>query len=184
MSLPRNLDEIRAKDQKLFECLSDIISQHAVTSQQGNFNATGHPEPPPSIAGLRVTAANGHFSAAIDDPNPIYRGVQYFVEHSGSPNFTDPHVIHLGATRNHTVFLGNVTRYWRAYSSYSSSAPGAPAYHGGAGTPQAVTGGGSIGGPSFLASQGSGTGTPGEGLSGAGRVPFRSSDGVPPIRKL
>lgn len=180
----RNLDEIRAKDQKLYEALSDIIAQHANTTQQTNSNPSGQPNPPPSISAVHVAAANGHFQVSISDPNPLYRDVHYYVEHADNPHFTDPHIVHMGHSRNLSLFLGNTTRYWRAYSSYSSSAPGTPAYHGGAATPQPVTGGGPIGGPAFLPSQGSGTGTPGQGLTGPGIVPFRSENGTPPIRKV
>lgn len=178
----RNLDYIRSKDPKLYEALADIISAHSNTAQQGNFNSTGQPAAPPSISNLTVSANDGHFSIAIHDPNPIYRGVNYFVEHADNPHFTNPHVIDIGASRNHTVFLGNVTRYWRAYSAYQASPPSAPAYHGGGATPLPVTGGGTVGGPSFLSSQGSGTGAPGQGLSGPGVIPFRSATGAPPIR--
>lgn len=179
----RNLDEIRGRDPKLYEALTDIIQQHSNTAGQTNSNPTGPPQPPPAIGGVKVSAANGHFQIAIEDPNPIYRDVHYYVEHADNPHFTDPHIIHLGHTRNHSIFLGNTTRYWRAYSSYASSSPGAPAYHGGATAPAPVNGGGPVGGPSFLASQGSGTGTAGQGLSGPGPIPFRSATGVPPIRK-
>lgn len=175
----RNLDEIRARDPKLFEALSDIIQQHTNTSQQANTNPIGQPSPPPSVSGLHVSANNGHFQVAINDDNPLYRDVHYYVEHADNPNFTDPHVVHMGHSRNLSIFLGNSTRYWRAYSSYSSSAPGAPAYHGGA-TPLAVSGGGDIPGPSFLASQSSGTGTPGQGITGPGPIAFRGA--IPPIR--
>ena len=179
----RNLEDIRAKDQKLYEALTDIINQHLNTSQQTNSNPIGNPEPPPAIAGLKVSASNGHFQVAINDPNPIYRGVSYFVEHADNPNFTNPHVEELGASRNANFFFGNSTRYFRAYSAYGSSSPGAPAYHGDPAAPEPVSGGGSIAGPDFLASQGSGTGSPGQGLSGPGPIPFRSTDGAPPIRK-
>lgn len=176
----RNLDFIRNENPRLYEALQDIIQQHANTSQQGNLNPTGQPEPPPAISSLKVTASNGHFQVAINDPNPIYRGISYFVEHADNPQFTNAHIEELGSSRNANFFLGNVTRYWRAYSSYPSSAPGPPAYHGGS-VPMAVVGGGSIPGPSFQASQGSGTGTPGQGLTGPGITPFRGS--IPPIRK-
>lgn len=179
----RNLNDIRADDQKLYETLTDIISQVHNIAEQGNLNPAAHPEPPPAISKLTVSAANGHFQAAIEDPNPIYRDVHYYLEHADNPHFTDSHIIHLGHSRNHSIFLGNTTRYWRAYSSYSSSPPGAPAYHGGAASPEPVTGGGTVGGPTFLRSQGSGTGTPGQGLSGPGPIPFRSENGTPPIRK-
>ena len=75
-----------------------------------------------------------------------------------------------------------MTRYFRAYSAYASSAAGPPVYFGGVGAPLPVAGGGPVGGPAFLPSQGSGTGAPGEGLSGPGPVPFRSTTGAPPVR--
>lgn len=179
----RNLNDIRADDQKLFEALTDIISQVHNIAEQGNLNPAAHPEPPPAISKLTVSASNGHFQAAIEDPNPIYRGVSYFVEHADNPNFTDSHTEHLGPSRNAHFFFGNATRYFRAYSSYGSTPASAPAYHGSEAEPIAVTGGGSIPGPTFLRSQGSGTGTPGQGLSGPGPIPFRSENGTPPIRK-
>ena len=178
----RNLDYIRAQDPRLYEALSDIIRQQSTVTQQTNASPTAPPAAPPSINGLQVSASNGHFQVAITDTANIYRGVQYFVEHADNPQFTDPHIVSLGASRNANIFLGNVTRYWRAYSSYAASGPGSPAYHGSASQPLAVVGGGSIPGPSFLPSQGSGTGSAGVGLSGPGPIPFRSANGAPPVR--
>lgn len=177
----RNLDYIRSKDPKLYEALEDLLQHHQNLAQQVNGNSTGQPGPPPPISGLQVTANNGHFNAQIKDEGAVFRGVQYYIEHSESPNFTNPTVVHLGDSRSWDKFMGNTTRYFRAYSSYSSSPPGAPAYHGGA-IPTPVVGGGIIGGPPVQESQGSGTGTPGQGLTGPGRIPFRSSTGVPPVR--
>jgi len=178
----RNLDYLRQKDPRLYEALSDIIQQHRTLVEQVNGNSNGAPLPPPSIAGMKVTANNGHFNIAIQDGGKIYRDVHYYVEHADNPNFTNPSIIHLGHTRNHDIYLGNVTRYWRAYSSYSSSPPGVPAYHGSRRSPIAVVGGGNDAGPMFQPSEGSGTGGRGQGLSGPGPVPFRSDTGVPPIR--
>lgn len=185
----RNLDYLRslASEQfpdlgaKLYEALQDLNQQHQTLAQQTNGNGQGEPVPPPAISGLRVTGANGHFSASIQDGGQIYRDVHYYLEHSADPHFSNPTVIHLGHSRNHNIFLGNVTRYWRAYSAYASSSPGAPAYHGGT-IPIGVAGGGSVAGPVFLPSEGSGTGTPGQGLQGPGKIPFRAVDGIPPTR--
>lgn len=185
----RNLDFIRQLSSedlpgfgaKLYEALSDIAQQSDNHAQQTNANLQGAPLPPPAINNIAVSAQNGHFSVQIQDNGEIYRGVQYYVEHSDSPNFTNPQVIHLGDSRNHTVFLGDVTRYFRAYSSYASSPPSAPAYLGGS-VPTPVTGGGPVGGPDFQESQGSGTGPAGAGLQGPGVAPFRSLTGAPPIR--
>lgn len=178
----RNLDYIRAKDERLFEALSDIIQRHDNLSQQVNGNSTGQPGPPPAIDKLTVTGQNGHFHVQIQHNAPIYRGIQYYAEFSTNPGFTSPHVIHMGDSREHTQFLGNGSYYWRAYAAYASSPAGAPAYHGGSINPLPVSGGGAIGGPALLPPQGSGTGLPGEGLSGPGPIPFRSETGVPPKR--
>ncbi|MDE2099617.1 MAG: hypothetical protein KGL39_20360 [Patescibacteria group bacterium] len=178
----RNSDYIRSQDPRLYEALSDLDQQGGVLEQQVNGNRTGQPLPPPAIDGVTVTGQNGHFHVQIQHSAQIYRGIQYYAEFADNPGFTSPHTIHMGDSREHTQFLGNGTYYWRAYAAYSSSGPGAPAYHGGAANPQPVSGGGSIGGPKLLAPQGSGTGSAGEGLSGPGPIPFRSSTGVPPVR--
>ena len=167
---------------KLFEALSDIAQQHQTLAQQVNGNPTGQPAPPPAIDRLNVKAQSGHFQIEIEHGGDFYRDVHYYVEHADNPQFTNAHTIHLGHTRNHSEFLGNVTRYWRAFAAYPTSAAGPAAYHGSSIAPLAVVGGGPVGGPAFLKSQGSGTGTPGEALSGPGPVAFRSITGAPPIR--
>ena len=189
MNLP-NLDYFRslkidgAPDfgARMYEFAKAIVSQSRTTEQQTNVNAQGQPQPPPQVNGLNVQGQNGHFSVAITDNNPIYRGIQYYVEHDTSPNFSNPTTVHIGDSRNANLFLGSGTRYWRAYSAYASSAPSAPVYHGSSVNPTAVDAGGSIGGPASIPSQGSGTGAVGVGLSGPGPVPFRSNTGAPPSR--
>lgn len=186
----RNLEFIRsltsdshpAYGQRLFEALQDIIQNQQNVTSQVNGNVAGNPQPPPAVNGIKVSAQNGHFQIAVQDSNEISRGISYHVEHADNPQFTNSQTVHLGPTRNANMFLGNVKRYFRAYSSYGSTAISAPAYHGGAATPEAVEGGGPIGGPSFLSSEGSGTGAAGVGLSGPGPIPFRSTTGKPPIR--
>lgn len=167
---------------RIVEALDDIDGSNSNLAQQVNGNATGNPKAPAAIARLDVTAQNGHFQIAITDNSPIFRDIHYWVEHADNVHFISPHVIHMGQSRNFNLFLGNVTRYFRAYSSYASSPPSAPAYHGGRAQPVAVTGGGSVGGPAFLPSQGSGTGLAGTGLQGPGTVPFRSANGAAPSR--
>lgn len=158
---------------RLYDTFKSIVTATGNTEQQGNLNPDGQPLPPPPVQAVAVTGQNGQFNIAIQHDTPdVRRGVRYYVEHADNPNFTDPHAIYLGDSRNHTVFLGNETRYWRAAAAYSSSAPSQWAYHGGD-APQPVEGGGDIGGPAFQQSQGSGTGAPGQGLSGPGPVPVR-----------
>ena len=163
---------------RLYELLSS--AQQGVTNieQQTNSNAQGDPPPPPAINALMVSANDGHFQIGINHEGAeFYRNPRYFVEHSATPDFRNPHVVELGSSRNANLFLGNATRYFRAYASYDSSAPGPVIYHGGA-----VSGGGNVPAPSFAASQGSGTGTPGQGITGPGPIPYRSKTGKPPVR--
>ena len=87
----------------------------------------------------------------------------------------------MGTARNITIPVGNQTRYVRVYSSYGSSPPSSPLYHGGA-QPIAVNGGGTDSGPQFLPSEGTGTGPARVGLQGPGQTPFRSKTGAPPVR--
>jgi len=169
--------------QKLTEMISEIAQGVNNQEQQNNSNATGQPQPPPAINSLNVTASNGHFQVAINHEGAqFYRGIRYFVEHSATSQFADPHIVDMGTSRNMNLFLGNSTRYFRAYASYGSSPPGPAAYHGGKLQPRPVTGGGAVPGPSFAPSEGSGTGTAGQGLSGPGPVPFRTKNGAPPVR--
>lgn len=166
---------------KLSEDLQSIQKALNNLETQTNGNVGGPPQPPGKIDGIHVTAANGHFSVAITDQNQLYRGVQYFVEHSDNPQFTNPITEHIGTTRNWSKFLGNTTRYFRAYSAYQASHPSEPVYHGDAATPLAVSGGGTVAGPPATTSQGSGTGPAGVGLQGPGKEPWRGG-GAPPAR--
>lgn len=188
----RNLDYLRATDPatagttygaRLYEAMQDLNSAISNHISQTNGNATGEPQPPPSPLGIQVTARDGYAHIALNDQGPLYRGVQYWVQHASTPNFTDG--IHTQASgtelRNHTEFIGNQTRYFRAYKSYSASPPTTPVIHGGV-TPIPVTGGGAIAGPIFLAPQGTGTGSPNGAVSGPGPVAFRSATGAPPVR--
>lgn len=181
----KNLAFIRSHSElgtKIAEAFDSVVQQASNGQEQTNANPTGSPNPPPPVDALHVTGQNGHFNIAVEHNQPFYRDVKYFVEHADNPHFKNPHVIDLGTSRNHNIFLGNVTRYWRAYSSYGSSGPSAPVYMGSRSQPQAIQGGGAIGGPSFTAAQGSGTGQAGVGLEGQGKVPFRPVAGGPPVR--
>lgn len=179
---PENADDLQQLGPKLFQALQSIQTAHNNVEMQTNANSTATPTAPPNIDSLHVSAQNGHFQVAITDNNEIYRGAGYFVEHADNPNFTNSHIVPIGPSRNTNIFLGNTTRYFRAYSAYGTSGPSKPVYHGGA-TPVAVSGGGTVGGPSFQPSQGSGTGAAGQGLVGNGPVQFRSATGAPPVRK-
>ena len=167
---------------KLRQALLSIQTAHNNVELQTNSNSSGEPQAPPTVNGINVKSQNGHFSVSVTDNNQVYRGVSYFLEHADNPHFTNPTIVPMGPARNMHLFLGNVTRYFRAYSSYGTGVASPPVYHGGS-QPLPVAGGGSVGGPALLPSQGSGTGAPGVGLVGFGPVLFRTTSGVPPPRK-
>lgn len=168
--------------QKLAEALQSIQGATNNLEQQTNTNVGGAPQPPPGIRSLTVAANNGHFQVSINHGNAqFYRTPHYYLVHADNPHFTNPHIVDMGASRNMNLFLGNATRYFGAYTAYEPSQPSAMVYHGGV-RPEAVTGGGSVPGPSFATSQGSGTGAAGVAHSGPGPVPYRTVSGVPPIR--
>lgn len=162
---------------KALDDLASRISHVGVQVVAGTFGVT---PAPPRISSLSVTAANGIYDIAIQDNNPVQRGIEYFLEYSLTANFAQPTVIHLGATRNERRYLGNLTLYWRGYSQYPTSPPSPVVYFGSASAPTPVVGGGSAG-PAPQPSNGSGT-APGNGLSGGqgyGSQPNRGGGGGP-----
>lgn len=191
MAALRNIEYLRtarvegapAFGTKLAESLGDITQRVSNIEQQTNTNQSGAPPVPPQIDSLSVMAQDGIFDAKINDSSNVYRGVEYFLEHSTTPNFSQPHVIHLGTTRNWRGYLGNLGLHFRAYSGYSTGASSAHVYHGSAAQPLLVQGGG-VSGPALQSSSGAGTalndGT--QGGHGYGPVQYRSQDGKAPIR--
>lgn len=159
---------------RLHDAFKSIQNGMTAFEQQANLSATTQPKAPPALNGFKVTPGpGGEFQISISDNGQISRGIHYWAEHDTTPAFANPHIIDIGQTRNHSVYLGSQTLYWRGYSSYASSPPSAPVYHGSAAVPLPVTGG-TPGARS--ASQGSGTGAPGQGLSGPGPVPARTGN--------
>ena len=174
MTLPnlawvRGLPDIGARLAEIFRA---IETQSGATEQQTNANPAAQPTPPPAINGVHVSPGpGGEFQVAIADNNQISRGIRYFAEHDTTPAFSNPHIIDMGTSRNHSVYLGAQSLYWRAYSSYGSSPASAPAYHGSQVQPLPVTGGvAGVRAPSM----GAGTGAPRQGLHGPGPVPTRT----------
>jgi hypothetical protein len=141
---------------------------------------------PPTIQQLTVkTSGNGLVHAVINDSNPIQKGIHYFVEYDTDKNFTQPHVVHLGASRTMSPINlpalddnGNPQQfYFRAYSQYPGGGPGG-AIHFGGDTPTPVDPGGTQQ-MTLLPSTGSGTAqaTGQQGQSGFGKVLTRPSAG-------
>lgn len=172
----RNLQSIRLRDPELGEALDDVLKMMQNMATQANVSPTGTIQPPTPISALKVSAANGLFSAAITDNGPVVRGANYFLEYSDTPSFNAPKVLDLGQSRNFEGFLGNRTLYWRAYHQYPASVRSSPVYHGTPTSPIAVPGGGIVSGPVSLPSQGSGTARGASGSDGGfGNNPSRGT---------
>jgi hypothetical protein len=153
----RNLPAIQVQDPKLAEALNDLKSAIDGVALRANVNPQGDVTAPPDVSQLTVVASGGIYDIRIFDASQVSRGINYFVEYSTTPSFTNAIPIHLGASRNARQFLGNLTLYFRAYSQYIGSAPSNPIYFGSASAPTPVVGGGAITGPTPQPSTGSGT---------------------------
>ena len=140
--------------------------------------------PPPTVQGLAVkTDGNGTVHAVVQDNNPIQRNLHYFVEYSNDESFSQPHVVHLGASRTMNPITlpamddnGNPQKFFfRSYSQYPGGDPGKPIHFGGT-TPTGVDVGGTTK-LTLLPSTGSGTAQPSgqQGGSGFGKVLFRNA---------
>ena len=177
---PRNMAYIRSVDPRLHEALTDIVNAHNNVAQQVNADPTSVTPPPPKIAGLNVVEQNGVFDAQITDHSAFNRGSSYMLEYAQTPNFQSAHTVHLGPARNWRGNLGQGPLYWRAYSSYGSSASSEPVYHGG--QPGIAVGSGSASGPPMQQGMGSGTGSATQTAQGFGSQPYRSANGKTPTR--
>lgn len=171
----RNRAYIQDKDSKISEAFDDVLSQISSIQRQTNSDPTGNTPPPPTPGSLTVTAAHGIFDAAIqDNTSPIKRGAQYFLQYSTTPSFDAPVTVSLGPSRNWRGSLGNQKLYWRAHSSYPTSAKSGHVYHGTSVQPTAVQGGGVLTGPQLQPSQGTGTSVGADGSDGGfGNQPSR-----------
>ncbi len=138
--------------------------------------------PPPPVQQLDVkTNGTGMVHAVITDHNQIQKGIHYFVEYANDPDFLQPHVVHLGASRSMTpVNLpakddNGVAQkfYFRAYSQYPGGHPGDKVHFGGD-IPSAVDPGGAQA-LTLIPSTGSGTAQNSgqQGGSGFGKTLFR-----------
>lgn len=156
----------------------DAINQ---TANAIGVDSTSFQSPPHAPQSMNVKAANGLVHVTVTDASRRTRALNYFVEHDTDPAFSNPHVLHLGASRGGFLVLpafndDNVAQSWhfRAYSMLpGSTKPSAPIYFGSAAAPTPV----SVGGTTQLtplSSTGSGTAstTGQQGLSGFGIPQF------------
>lgn len=144
-----NLEYLRQKDPKLHETIVALMN---------SIPSVNVPAPAP-LTNINVSAQDGIFHVTVADSGQVPKGTGYFLEYDNNPNFPQPTVIDLGASRQYRGFLGNQTLHWRGYSQLPpgyNSPPSAPIVYGGK-VPRSVSGGGAATGPILLPSTGSGT---------------------------
>ena len=170
------IDGIPDFGSRMHELVSDLVKGTNVLEQQGNFDLTGTPAPPPPLQSITVTPSETGHHVSINHGGNFYRGAYYHVEYADNPHFTNPFPAYSGPAREIDLATGSKNLYFQAFASYQNSNNTSIVYHGGS-SPQPVQGG--ITTP-LGASQGGGTSRPGEGRAGFGSVPWRGSN--PPQR--
>lgn len=154
------------------------IGQNAAIAPVGEIAAPA----PPAAVNVKVAGEIAHIT--IHDPQPLQRGIQYHVELADNPQFSTPHVEHLGSSRGRFINLPTNNDagkphdwYARAYSQYQGSQPSPHTMYGGGAAQKFNMAGATNLTP--LTSTGSGTAsTDGQqGGSGLGKVVFSTSPG-------
>jgi hypothetical protein len=161
---------------RIFEALTDMRNGMNTLEGQTNSSFSGNPAPPPPLQSITVTPTEVGHHVSINHGGAFYRGIYYHIESADNPHFSNPFPAYSGPAREIDLATGSQSLYFRAFASYQNSGNTSPVFHGW-NVPTPVTGG--IVMPRGI-SQGSGTGSPGQGISGFGPVPWRGSK--PPTR--
>lgn len=108
------------------------VAQNAAVATNGELSSPSKP----GQVNVKVAGEIAHVT--IDDPQELQRGAQYHVEIADNPQFSQPHVEHLGSSRGRFLTLPTNkddgtphTWYARAYTQYQGSQPSPFTYHGG-----------------------------------------------------
>lgn len=126
---PRNLQQIRGRDEVLGNCLKDIVDAHNNVAQQVNASPVGITPSPQSHAALSVVGGGGYFSATITDNSDSFRGKEHFLVASEDKSFgSGGHMIHLGASKTWYGYLGPKVLHFASYPSYPTTGPAQPIY--------------------------------------------------------
>src|SRR6266478_4616855 len=122
------LKEIKNRDPKLGLLLEALINGIDGIANHVGVQPIGKLPPPDPIKAINVKAGTDHVHVTLNDPSPVRKNIQYFVEYGTNPSFAGAHVEHLGASRGRPLALpakddsGNpVTYYFRAYSQHIGS---------------------------------------------------------------
>lgn len=185
----RFLADLYSKDSIQASFLQKIINAINKLGNAAGVSPVGEAAPPPPVNSINVAASGellhislNHSAAA----STITRPVHYFVEIATDPNFTNPIVHHLGASRTPppiTLPTSNSSGtkynyYVRAYSQYPGSRPSKPAVFGGSLNPASITMTGTTQ-LDLLSSTGSGTASPTGQQGGQGFGKFHTQQPVP-----
>jgi hypothetical protein len=130
--------------QPLYEALQSFVDQSNHAHANAAVSGAGSLAPPPRLDSFHVTTCPAGFAYfGMKHNGNIQRGISYFVEHADNPSFTNAHTVELGPSRNgHPLYIGNSTRYFRAYSGYQGSNATSEKTNFGGATAAAVVGGG------------------------------------------
>lgn len=176
-----------AKMALMFEQVADAINQ---TASAAGVDATQHVSPPDAPSAIGVKSGNGVAHVTLTDNSPRSRARNYFVEADTDPNFSAPHVVHMGVSREAFVALPGLddngdTQHWhfRGYSMDPGSAQRSPMQVLGGATPTAVDVGGQA---QFTPLQATGSGTASttgqQGGQGFGHAQFTAESRVAPVQ--
>jgi hypothetical protein len=143
------LNKIRERDPDSFLVFQNLIDGINGVAKQLGVDPTGKVSPPDPPEALNIKANNGIVHAVITHNAPINKTIQYLVECDTDPNFSNPHVEDLGASRGKFFSLPNKTDggdaqpwHFKAYAQYSGSDASKKVYFGSQVAPTAVTVGG------------------------------------------
>lgn len=173
LSLTTELQYIKGKvDPRLADALGKIVDAINGGLAQVGVDPVQTFQTPPAVQALNVSQQNGIFSASITDNSAILKPINYFLEYSTDPSFTNGvRVEHLGPARTKDLNLGAQTLHFRAYSQYQGSAASAHIYA----IQNPVAGAeGALAPPPPPASTGSGTGSSTGNQAGTGFGPSQA----------
>lgn len=169
--------------QKLIGGMNNL-ARNAGVSPTGQLTA---PLPPNSLI---IKAAGGVVHAQITDNNPLQKPIHYFLEHDTDPNLTQPHVVHMGPSRNVTLTLpanddNGRPQPWhfQAYAQYPGSQASSRIVYGGATGAIPVSVGGGVN-MTLPPSMGSGTAAPNGTQGGQGFGNNNTRPAVGPKRSV
>jgi hypothetical protein len=106
-----------------------LIDSHNNVAGQVNATPLGNQTPPPiAHSKLDVSGGAGMFSVQITPSDKNFRGCENMLEVSEDANFSNPHLIHLGASTSWHGYLGEKTLHFRSFAQHDTSPPSEPVY--------------------------------------------------------